>query len=91
MTTAELARIEDRLRRAYHDAAETLGDGLVPERMRTVGHPVRRIRKLGLAGNAAVRVPLRALVVALGSAGGGLQPRYLMAEGVVGQLQARMR
>jgi hypothetical protein len=89
VTTVEVARIEDLLRRAYDDAAETFGDELTPLRMRPVRRPVRMV--LVLAGNAAARASRRASLLAFGWAGGGLQPQYLMAEGVVGQLQARMR
>ena len=89
MTTVELARMEVRLRQAYDDAAATFGDDLIPLRMRPVRRPVRMVR--ALAGNAAARASRCASVLAFGWAGGGLQPRYLMVEGVVGQLQARMR
>jgi hypothetical protein len=121
VTPAEVARVEDRLRQAYDDAAKTLGDDLFALRMRPSRRSARRIweqrfarlamldacaaavtlvtasvllvpRVLhALAGNAAAREPRPAWVRPPGWTGAGMQPRYLMAEGVVGQLQARMR
>jgi hypothetical protein len=121
VTPAEVARVEDRLRRAYDDAAKTLGDDLIRLRVRPIRRPVRviweqRFARLAmldawatavmlvtatvlvvprtlhaLAGNAAAREPRPACVRARTWTAAGMQPRYLMAEAVVGQLQARMR